>query len=149
MVKLLLPPDFKDFLQVLNSEKVEYLLVGGYAVGFYGYPRATGDMDVWIGPAPDNTAKVAAALRKFGFSDATVTPDLFAKPDQIFRMGVPPVSIDIISTASGVEFADCFSRRNVQVLDGIKISFIHPDDLKRNKQSSARPKDLNDLQNLP
>jgi hypothetical protein len=149
MEKLPLPPDFKDFLQLLNSEKVEYLLLGGYAVGHYGYPRATGDLDIWIAANPGNAARVAETLWKSGFSTSTVRPEMFSKPDQIIRMGVPPICIDIITSASGVEFASCFSNRNVHSIDGVEVNIIHPDDLKRNKLATGRAKDLNDLENLP
>jgi hypothetical protein len=149
MEKLPLPPDFKDFLQLLNSEKVEYLLVGGYAVGFYGYPRATGDLDVWVAANESNAQKVVTVLQRFGFSATTLSPKFFNKSDQVFRMGVQPISIDIITTASGVAFAECYARRNMQTLDGVQAPLIHIDDLKQNKKSSGRPKDLDDLQNLP
>ena len=149
MEKLPLPPDFKDFLQLLNSEKVEYLLVGGYAVGNYGYPRATGDMDIWVAANAANAERVAEVLRKFGFSAATVKPEMFSKPDQIVRMGVPPICIDVITSASGVDFAECYARRYIQIMDDVEVNLIHPDDLKRNKKASGRAKDLNDLENLP
>jgi hypothetical protein len=149
MEKLPLPPDFKDFLQLLNSENVEYLLVGGYAVGYYGYPRATGDLDIWIAISDTNAAKVVEVLRRFGFSAATLKPELFSKPDQVFRMGVPPIAIDVITTATGLSFAECYTRRNLQVLDGVEVKLIGPEDLKQNKRSSGRTKDLNDLENLP
>jgi hypothetical protein len=149
MERLPLPPDFKDFLELLRSEKVEYLLVGGYAVGRYGYPRATGDMDIWVAANPANAQRVAEVLRKFGFSPSTVKTEMFTKPDQVVRMGVPPVCIDLITSASGVDFAECYSRRNICVMDGIEVDVIHADDLKQNKKASGRAKDLNDLENLP
>lgn len=149
MEKLPLPPDFKDFLRLLHSEGVEYLLVGGYAVGNYGYPRATGDLDIWIAANNVNAAKVAQVLLQFGFSAQSVNADMFSKPDQIVRMGVPPVCIDVITSASGVEFSECYVRRNIRMIDGVEVSIIHPDDLKRNKRASGRNKDLNDLENLP
>lgn len=149
MEKLPLPADFKDFLQLLNSAKVEYLLVGGYAVGHYGYPRTTGDMDIWIAATPSNAEKVVQVLRQFGFSAASVKLDMFSTPDQIVRLGIPPICIDVITGASGIEFAECYARRNVRPIDGIEINIIHPDDLKQNKKASGRPKDLNDLENLP
>jgi hypothetical protein len=149
MENLRLPPDFKDFLRLLNWEKVEYLLVGGYAVGHYGYPRATGDMDIWVAVSASNAEKVAEVLRKFGFSSATVKPEIFEKPDQIIRMGVPPICIDVITSASGVDFADCFAKRSQRLIDGVEVNIIHIDDLKKNKKASGRAKDLNDLENLP
>ncbi len=85
MATILLPPDLKDFLRLLNSNEVEYLLVGGYAVGYYGYPRATGDMDVWIAKSAANPDRVTAALRAFGFSASTISPALFLMPNTVFR----------------------------------------------------------------
>jgi hypothetical protein len=149
METLRLPPDFKDFLQLLNSKGVEYLLVGGYAVGYYGYPRATGDMDIWIAVSARNAEMAAEVLREFGFAAATVKPEMFYTPGRVVRMGVPPICIDVLTSASGVDFDDCYTRRNLQILDGVEVTIIDVNDLKRNKKASGRPKDLNDLENLP
>jgi hypothetical protein len=149
MDKLPLPPDFKDFLQLLNSAGVEYLLVGGYAVGVHGYPRTTGDMDIWIAADAANAEKVARVLIDFGFSPETVRAEMFTTAKQAVRMGVPPVAIDVITSASGVDFEACYSRRKMQAIDGIEVPILHIDDLKTNKKASGRPKDLDDLQNLP
>src|SRR5947209_1434931 len=108
---LRLPEDFKEFLKLLNSHGVEYLIVGGYAVGFYGYARATADMDVWVGVSPQNAGRVAAALCDFGFGPESVSPDLFLVEDRIVRLGVPPLRLEILTTISGVSFVDCYSHR--------------------------------------
>lgn len=149
MEKLPLPADFKDFLSLLNSAKVEYLLVGGYAVGHYGYPRTTGDMDIWVAATPENAEKLVNVLCQFGFSPTSLRAEMFSTPGQIIRMGVPPLCIDIITAASGVDFNECFPRRSMQSLDGVVTNIIHLEDLKQNKKASGRPKDLNDLENLP
>lgn len=149
MEKLPLPADFKDFLRLLNSAEVEYLLVGGYAVGHYGYPRTTGDMDIWVAATPENAEKLVSVLCKFGFTPASVRAEMFSTPGQIIRMGVQPLCIDIITAASGVDFNECFPRRSMQSLDGVVANIIHLEDLKQNKKASGRPKDLNDLDNLP
>lgn len=149
MERLPLPPDFKDFLQLLNSADVKYLLVGGYAVGIYGYPRATGDMDIWVAATSENAAKLADLLPQFGFAAESISAEMFGKPDQVVRMGVPPICIDIITSASGVDFDACYARRNTTVIDEIQVNIIHFDDLKQNKKASGRNKDLNDLENLP
>src|SRR5262245_18805081 len=96
----ILPPDFKEFLRLLNSNNVEYLLIGGYAVNYHGYPRATVDMDVWIAMDPQNAERVAAAVRAFGFRDTTARE--FLQPHKIVRMGVPPLRLEILTTISGV-----------------------------------------------
>ena len=143
----LLPPDFSEFLRLLNSHDVRYLPVGGYAVGYYGYPRATADMDIRVETRPENVAKVIAALEEFGFTG--VGPDLFAKDKQVLRMGVPPLRIELLTGVSGVEFADCYAARLVAKLGGVEVSLISLEDLKINKAASGRYKDLNDLEHLP
>ncbi len=149
MATIQLPPDFKEFLQLLNVHNVKYLLIGGYAVGYHGYPRATVDMDIWVGIHPQNAQKIVAVLEEFGFDLPELNADLFLEKDKIIRMGVPPMRLEILTTISGVEFVTCFQNRIEDELDGIKINLIGLDDLKQNKLSSGRYKDLNDLENLP
>ena len=149
MAKIELHPDFKDFLKLLNSYNVRYLLVGGYAVGYHGYPRATGDMDIWIELSEQNSKKVASAFRDFGMSDEVISEGLFLEENKVIRMGVPPVRLEVITGASGVNFEECYSNREVVEIDGILINFISLQDLKRNKQAAGRYKDLEDLEHLP
>jgi predicted nucleotidyltransferase len=149
MATILLPPDFKEFLQLLNDHQVEYLLIGGYAVGYHGYPRATGDMDIWVAVNPSNAANIVAALNDFGFGNTNLTPDLLLEEQKIIRMGNPPLRIELLTSVSGVDFATCYGRRIIETIDGITVPIIALDDLKTNKQASARRKDLNDLDNLP
>ncbi len=143
-----LHPDFKDFLKLLNCHKVRYLLVGGYAVGYYGYPRATGDMDIWIEVSEDNAAKMNAVMKAFGFGDAELNPSLFLEKDKVVRMGIPPVRLEVLTGVSGVTFGACFSHRQEVVLGNVKVNFISLDDLKKNKKASGRHKDLEDLEHL-
>lgn len=144
-----LPPDFKEFLLLLNSEKIDYLLVGGYAVSFHGYSRPTGDLDIWVAARPDNAARVLDAVRRFGFAAAGPgVPGLLAS-GKILRMGVPPVRIKVMGSISGVEFDACYARRTRAVVDGVPIPIIAIDDLLANKRAAGRPKDLNDLRHLP
>jgi hypothetical protein len=135
-------------LKLLNSEKVEYLLVGGYAVGYYGFPRATGDMDIWVASTPENASRIVAALKKFGFSDATLSPEPFLKPEQVIRMGFPPLRIELLTSISGVTFSECFAQRTVGILNDVSINLISLEHLKINKKASGRLKDLSDLQQL-
>jgi predicted nucleotidyltransferase len=143
-----LPQDFKEFLALLNSEKIEYLVVGGYAVSYYGYPRPTGDLDVWVAIRSDVAPKLVGLVAKFGFAGAGATPELFLTPGSVVRMGVPPVRIEILNTITGVEFAECYSRRVQVVLDGVQVTLIAKDDLVANKRAAGRQKDLNDLKHL-
>lgn len=144
-----LQTDFKDFLRLLNAHRVEFLLIGGYAVGYHGYPRATVDLDVWIARTPDNASRVVAVLTDFGFTDPRLTQELLLTADQIVRMGLPPFRIKISTTISGVDFADCYARRIVAEIDGIAVPVIDLGDLRKNKKASGRYKDLDDLENLP
>ena len=144
-----LQADFKDFLSLLNAHRVEYLLIGGYAVGYHGYPRATVDLDVWTGSTPDNARRTVAVLREFGFTDPILTPGLFLEPDRIVRMGVPPFRIEIATTISGVEFDGCYRSRIDAVIDGVPVAVIDLASLRRNKLAAGRNKDLDDLENLP
>jgi predicted nucleotidyltransferase len=144
-----LPADFKEFLSLLNSKQVEYLLIGGYAVGYYGYPRATADIDIWIAVNSVNAEKVAAAIEEFfGTTVDGATAELFLQGNKIARMGVPPFRIEILTTISGVNFEDCYRERTVDKIDGIEVALISLKHLKANKKASGRLKDLNDLEHL-
>lgn len=144
-----IPPDFVEFLRLLNANNVEYLLVGGYAVGYHGYPRPTGDLDVWIATHPDNATRVFRVLAAFGFGDTGITPEDIAKSRKVFRMGFAPVRIELQTTLSGVEFQDCYARGIDDQIEGVPVRIISLDDLKRNKKAAGRLKDLADLDYLP
>jgi len=144
-----LPLDFKEFLKLLNENGVRYLLIGGYAVGYHGYPRATNDMDVWIAIHPDNAQRVVNALKDFGFDHPELTPQLFLQKNKIIRMGHLPMRLEISTGISGVEFEDCYTARVVDDLDGVEVSIIDLPHLKANKKAAGRLKDLVDLENLP
>ena len=141
-----LPQDFKDFLKLLNSKRVEYLLIGGYAVGYYGYPRPTGDMDIWISTERENAKRLVVALEEFGFASSL---EVFLEKNKVVRMGVPPFRLEILTTIDGVSFPDCYSERTHVVLDEVEVDLISLRDLKTNKKASGRLKDLSDLENLP
>lgn len=145
----LLPRDFKEFLQLLNAHQVEYLLIGGYAVGYHGYPHATVDMDVWIAVNPANAEKVVNVLKEFGFQSVEVTREVFLKENRIIRMGVPPLRIEISTGIDGVTFDECFAERITDLVDDVMVNLINLRHLKINKKSSGRAKDIADLENLP
>jgi hypothetical protein len=141
--------DFKEFLKLLNANKVEYLLIGGYAVGYYGYPRATADMDIWIAMNPTNADRIVTALKEFGFNPPDLSPAMFLKEKQIIRMGIPPFRIEIATTISGVNFSECYAERMSDELDGVKVNLISLKHLKANKKASGRHQDIADLEHLP
>ena len=99
-----LPPDFREFLKLLHGARVEYLLVGGYAVGYYGYPRATMGMDVWIAVHPDNAAKVSDVMRRFGFPAESVPPEIFLRTGEMVRLGVAPVRLELPPLSQALRF---------------------------------------------
>ncbi len=143
-----LADDFREFLRLLNSEGVEYLIVGGYAVAVHGPPRSTGDLDVWVAMNEPNAKKLVDVLRTFGFDVPSLSPAIFLQGAKVVRMGLPPVRIEVITSISGVSFDDC-SKRAVRVeLDGVSIPIIGRADLIQNKRAAGRAKDLADIESL-
>lgn len=145
---LTLPLDFKEFLKLLKEHDVRYLLIGGYAVGYHGYARATEDMDIWVAVHPDNAQKLVSALKAFGFDDSSLTPELFLQKPKIIRMGFPPMRLEITTSISGVEFEDCYQARIVDTFDGVEVNVIDLENLKKNKKASGRTKDIADVEEL-
>lgn len=143
-----LPTEFREFLQLLSDHRVRYLLVGGYAVGYYGYPRTTADIDCWIARDRLNAERMVHVLTDFGFGVEELKPEIFLDEHRIIRMGYAPLRIEVMMSASGVAFEECYSKRTEDVLDGIPVSIIGLGCLKQNKRASGRHKDLDDLEHL-
>lgn len=141
-----LPSDFKEFLRLLNLHQVRYLLIGGYAINIYGYSRNTEDLDLWVEVSPDNAGHIVSAVREFGF--AAASEQLFLARNQVIRMGVPPMRLEILTGISGVEFAACYARRRTENLAGLEIPIISPEDLIANKRAAGRLKDLADVERI-
>ena len=144
-----LPQDFKEFLSLLRVNRVEYLLIDAYAVGYHGYPRATNDLDIWIASTPENATRIITTLKEFGFGTSELTTELLLRPNNIVRLGEEPMRIEILNWASGVVFDDCYRERVIDVLDGVEVSLIGLNHLKINKRASGRLKELADLEELP
>ena len=140
--------DFKEFLRLLNSNNVEYLLVGGYAVSIHGYPRATGDLEIWVRESAENAERLVIVIREFGFGFTNPEQRWFLEDDRIIRMGHPPVRIEVLTDISGVEFDGCYRRAETTVIDGVPARVIGRQDLLRNKRASGRHKDLHDVDQL-
>jgi hypothetical protein len=124
------------------------MLVGGYAIAFHGYPRTTGDMDIWIAFDPENAKKVTKVLKDFGCNIEALNDDLFIDPKNIIRLGIPPYRIEIITSVSGINFEDSYVGRITKDIDGIEVDFISRKDLITNKKAAGRNKDLDDIENL-
>lgn len=145
----MLPDDFKEFLKLLVDHNVEYLLIGGYAVGYYGYPRTTADIDIWIALSPHTARKMVTLFHEFGMRSPDICEDLFTTSGNIVRMGLAPVRIEVLNEIDGVEFSECYQRAERVRIDGIDVTMISLSDLRINKQASGRHKDLDDLEHLP
>ena len=140
--------DYRDILQSLSDEGVDFILVGAYALASHGYPRATMDIDLWIRPAPDNAEKVYRALAKFGTPMDAVSVSDFSKEGTIFQIGVAPRRIDIITQISGVNYAEAFESANSAEVGGLTIKILSAEHLIRNKLATGRLKDIDDAENL-
>ncbi|MAS94979.1 MAG: hypothetical protein CMO55_17420 [Verrucomicrobiales bacterium] len=143
-----LPPDFKDFIEILNKVKVRYMVVGGWALGFHGWPRLTKDIDIWVAVDPENEKAVCEALVKFGAPGPTAA-DFFTETEKnVYFMGLPPNRIEVISSIDGVTFDDCYERSVIVEHGGVELRVIGLEDFKTNKRESGRYQDLADLDQL-
>ena len=144
----MLTSDFKEFAALFNSNGVDYLVVGGYALAAYGHPRYTGDLDFWVGTHPQNAKRIVSVLAQFGFASLGIQEADLCTPNQVIQLGFPPARIDLLTSIDGVDFADCVARKLVVQMDGISLNFISVDDFKTNKRATGRYKDLADLETL-
>ena len=140
--------DFKEFVELLAANSVEYLVVGGYALAAHGHPRYTGDLDLWVGNEPANIRQLMSALDAFGFGSLGLKASDFAAPDAVVQLGYPPGRIDLLTGIDGVQFTQCYPRRQNVSIAGVVLPIIHLDDFKTNKRAAARPRDLSDLASL-
>lgn len=140
--------DFKEFIRLLNQNSVKYLVVGGYAVAFHGHPRYTKDLDLWIWINEANAVNLIQSLNEFGFQSLDLKPEDFLKPGYIIQLGYPPNRIDLITQVQGVDFDTCYQSRVEADIDGIVMSFIDLENLKKNKRAVGRYQDLADIENL-
>lgn len=145
---MVLNPDFIEFLQLLNDNQVRYLVTGGYAVAFHGYPRYTKDLDIWVELSRDNAQKLIVALDEFGFASLGLAEQDFLEPKTVVQLGYPPNRIDLLTTVTGVDFGACYESRVVIRVDDVEVNFIDLDNLRENKRAVGRPQDLADLDNL-
>jgi hypothetical protein len=139
---------FLDLLSAFNAAEVRYLIVGAYAVGVHGHPRATKGLELWIEASPENAARAVNALRAFGAPIGDLRPSGFASPGPGFTMGDPPRRIGVLTQIDGVEFADVFPRAIEAKFGGVPTRVIGLDDLIANKRSAARLQDLADVRAL-
>ncbi len=140
--------DFVDLLRAFVEHDVRFLIVGAYALGVHGRPRATGDLDVWVEPASDNAARVMQALKQFGAPLEQVTEDDFSRPGIVFQMGLPPLRIDVLTQLSGLTFDEAWPGRTRANFGPVTVDVIGRDDFIKNKRATGRPRDLGDIDAL-
>lgn len=137
----MLPKPFKEFIELLEKNQVKYLVVGGYAVSVHGYPRYTGDMDVFIAIDQRNSIGVLKTFRDFGFVDLEITANDFLEPDTIVEIGREPLKIQVMNEISGVSFEEAEATKLMVSIDGMNVPFISLEMLIKNKLSTKRDKD--------
>jgi predicted nucleotidyltransferase len=148
MQNLELSRDLRELLKCFLSHDVRFLIIGGHAVSYHGYPRFTKDLDLWIDRSEDNAVRVVEALRDFGFDFEGLSPEMFTQESRMTQMGREPNRVDILHTIKGVEFSECYPRSQRAIIDGSPIPIISKPDLILNKLATARPQDLADAVQL-
>ncbi|MDZ7637238.1 MAG: hypothetical protein U5J83_03150 [Bryobacterales bacterium] len=140
--------DFSEFIECLNSRKAEFLVIGAHAMAIYGYPRFTGDLDVWVRSTPENLERVRLAIADFGMKVEAEGKGSWLGPNEVFQMGVAPYRIDVLRSISGVEFDEAWESRVSKLFGGHEVSFLSKALLLRNKKASGRKRDLADVEEL-
>ncbi len=140
--------DFKEFIKLLNKNEVKYIVVGGYALAFHGYPRYTKDIDIWLWVDSGNAKKIITTLDEFGFKSLGLSLDDFMTSGFVIQLGFPPKRIDLLTSVTGLDFEQCYLSKVQIDIDNVKINFIDLESLKINKKAVGRHQDLADLENL-
>lgn len=138
-------PDLREFIALLNSENVQYLVIGGWAYNRYAEPRSTGDIDFFLSTSAQNEEAIRKVLKLFGFGSALPPNDITLFSKKVLMLGLPPNRIDLISSISGISFEKAWKNKEEGLLDGLKVWFISKQDLITNKKTAARPKDILDV----
>ena len=140
--------DLREFIELLNSRGVEYVIVGAHSLAFHARPRYTGDLDILVRPSPENAAKLVSLLRDFGFAKGDLAESDFTVPEQMIQLGRAPNRIDLLTSISGVTVAEAFSTRMSTELEGLPVFVLSKEALIRNKRAVGRPQDVADLEML-
>lgn len=143
-----LSKDLREFLELLNSDGVDYLIVGAFAVAYYGHPRYTGDLDILVRPGVDNAERVLRTLDAFGFGGLGIEGKDLESAGTVIQLGIAPNRIDLLTAISGIDFAEAWKTRELSEMDGVPVPFIGLDALIRNKEAAGRAKDRGDAEEL-
>jgi hypothetical protein len=141
-----LPEDWRAFIESLNSNAVEYLIVGAVALAYHGLPRYTGDLDIFVRNSPENAKRLEAALAGFGFGSLGLSAADFVNSYQVIQLGIPPRRIDLLTSITGVSFDEAWAQKIQELFGGIRANFIGRRSLIQNKKSTGRPRDLADIE---
>jgi predicted nucleotidyltransferase len=149
MAKIKLAADFSDFLKLCLQNNVRFMVIEGYAVIHHSRPRYTGDLDLWVDASAVNAERVVTVLLAFGFPPDAVSTEMITDSKKIIRMGFEPMRLELFTSIPGIEFSSCYDRRELVKIGRMMVPFISLEDLKINKRACGRPKDLQDLEELP
>ena len=138
----------QNLLELLNAHKVEYMIVGAYALAFHGAPRFTGDMDIFVKPDPENAQRAMAALNDFGFGSVGLRAADFEIENKVVQLGFPPVRVDIVTSITGVSWEEAVSGRVEGTYGDVRVYYIGREQFVSNKRALGRKKDLADLEAL-
>ena len=144
----MLNEDYKEMLQILLKNEVKFLIVGAYAMGAYGYPRATGDFDIWVEASAENSKKIHKSLSEFGAPLVDIREETFVEKGIFFQIGVVPRRIDIITHIDGIVFEEAYKTKELIDVENLQIPFLSKEDLIKNKESTGRRKDKLDADYL-
>ncbi len=139
--------DFEELLRAFNRNKVEYSIVGAFAVGFHAVPRYTKDLDILVARTVANAKRILSALQEFGFGSLKLSVEDFTRPNFIIQLGFEPVRIDLLTTISGID-AQAWKRRVLGSFGAEKVYYIGFDDLLLAKKAAGRKQDLADIETL-
>lgn len=145
---MILAKDFEEFISLLNKHRVQYMIVGGYALAFHGKPRYTGDIDIWIGISEQNASRLLKVIKDFGLASLGFVKEDFLKEGFISQIGRPPLRIDILNSIDGVDFDDAYNSVQIIELEELKVPYIGLGDFIKNKQATGRKKDLLDIKEI-
>ena len=143
-----LEEDLREFVELLNALNVRYIVVGAHAVAYYGHPRFTADLDLFIERSHENAERLVQVIERFGFGDLNLSADDFLQEDQVIQLGIAPNRIDLLTVLSGINFQEAWATREQGEIEGLTVPFISKEMLKRNKAATGRSQDLVDLEHL-
>lgn len=143
-----LPDDFRDLIQILSRNGVQYMIVGGYALSLYAAPRTTGDIDIFVKIDPENAKRILHSLDEFGFGDLDISEQDLLSPAQVIQLGFPPNRVDFMTTIEGVSWEEAFANRKQVIQDGLTFPVIGKEELVKNKLSTGRLKDMADVEQV-